>query len=268
MSLSFTQAYPAAPDTFYQTPRPEPSLFQTAPQSEIERNLLEHELVIEALDQLRKHLSREYFYHCLEHTSSVIVNAIRCAVLDGASTRDLELVAIAAAWHDTGFLIQRDHNEPVGASMAIAAMRRHSGYSESEITDVETAILDTQVQPNKELGCMTQTARGRLSAWVLDGDLSNFGHTEFLEVSLLLLREFTGVEIKAAQDLRNPKAIEFLAGSIRMLNAHRFLSRGGQTLFHNQKLRNFELTSRVLANAINGTPESLQKAWEAAHSVL
>lgn len=240
------------------------SLFRAATTAQIGRNLLQHELVVEALALLREKLPQEYFYHNLEHTRSVIVNAIRCALLDGVSTRALELIAIAAAWHDTGFIFQKQRNEPIGAEMAIAAMRNHGGYEDHEIADVATAILDTQVQFNTDLGCMVQTARGRLSSWVLDGDLSNFGQSGFLQVSLLLLREFTGVDVKEAQDLRHPKAIEFLEGSIRMLRAHSYLSQGGQRLFNQQKLRNVVLACRVLSSAIDGTPESLERVWNEA----
>lgn len=244
------------------------SLFQTATSSETERRFLTHELVVEALALLREKLSEECYYHSLEHTKSVVVNAVRCAALDGVSTRDLELIAIAAAWHDTGFIVQRHANEPIGADMALSAMRRHGGYEERELADVATAILDTQVHFDPELGCMAQTAHGRLSPWLLDGDLSSFGHSGFLDVSLLLLREFTGVEVTEAEDLRNPKAVDFFAGTVRMLGAHRYISTGGKLLFDEQKRVNQEIASCVLANAINGTPESLQRAWKAAHCVV
>lgn len=249
-------------------PGSDSSLFQTMAISEVERRLLTHELVGEALDLLREKLPEEYYYHSLEHTKNVIVNAIRCATLDGVSTRDLELLAIAAAWHDTGFIVQKLANEPIGANLAVAAMNRDGGYQENEMADVVTAILDTQVQFDHELGCMVQTARGRLSPWLLDGDLSNFGRRGFLDGSLLLLREFTGIEVKEAEDLRNPEAVDFLASTVRMLGAHRYISTGGQLLFDEQKRVNQENTSRLLANAISGTPESLQSAWKAARSFV
>jgi len=232
--------------------------------SEIERDLLQHELVTEALDLLREKLSAEYYYHNLEHTKSVIINSVRCAELDGATKRDLELIAIAAAWHDTGYIVQKHANEPIAARMVHEAMRRNSRYLESEITDVVTAILDTQVHFDPELGCMAQTARGRISPWLLDGDLSTFGDTRFVETSLLLLREFTGVEVQGAEHLRNPKAVEFLAGTVRMLNAHRYLTTGARTLFDNRKLLNVGVASLLLAHAINGTTESLRKVWDTA----
>jgi hypothetical protein len=223
-------------------------------------------LVTEALDLLRDKLPAEYYYHNLEHTKSVIFNSVRCAELDGASKRDLELIAIAAAWHDTGYIVQKDANEPIAARMVVEAMNRDGRYLESEITDVMTAILDTQVHFDPELGCMAQTARGRISPWLLDGDLATFGDTRFLETSLLLLREFTGVEVHGAEQLRNPKAIEFLAGTVRMINAHRYLTTGAQTLFDKRKLLNLGVASQLLAHAINGTNESLRKAWNTARS--
>jgi HD superfamily phosphodiesterase len=78
---------------------------------------MSHPLVSEALQVLDK-LPEGLYYHNKQHTVNVISAAVKCAELDGISSRDLELLAIAAAWHDTGYINRRNQNEIIGADLA------------------------------------------------------------------------------------------------------------------------------------------------------
>lgn len=101
--------------------------------------LMSHPLVSEALQVLDK-LPEGLYYHNKQHTVNVISAAVKCAELDGISSRDLELLAIAAAWHDTGYIIRRNQNEIIGADLAREAMIRTGLYLPEEIAQVTAAI--------------------------------------------------------------------------------------------------------------------------------
>jgi predicted metal-dependent HD superfamily phosphohydrolase len=225
--------------------------------------LLQHPLVTEAFAILEAQLPSDLFYHNVNHTRSVFEAAVTLALHDELAERDVELLAIAAAWHDVGYIAQRSRNEPIGAQMAKEAMERHGGYSAIEIRDVYTAIIDTEVVFDPNSATVIQKATGRLSAWLLDADLANFGSAEFLPVSLSLFREFTGTRVSSAEDLREQPALEFIAGTLRMLNKHLFQTPAANILLAPQKELNIRLLGNVLAQSIGGTERSRKDAWEA-----
>ncbi len=227
------------------------------------QNVYAHPLVQEALGILHSSLPPDLYYHNVQHTLSVIKATVLCAACDKPPQRDIELLAIAAAWHDVGYVEQRRANEPIGARMAAAAMRRHGSYSDTEIADVVTAILDTEVVSDPATASLIQKASGRLSPWLLDGDLSNFASEVFLPTSLKLFQEFTGAVVSSVKDLEDPAAIQFIASTLRMLNRHEYKSEGARLLLTPQKELSIRRLGNLLAQLIGGTEESRQNAWNA-----
>jgi predicted metal-dependent HD superfamily phosphohydrolase len=230
------------------------------PGSLLTEKLLLAPIIQESLTLLDK-LPVDLYYHNKQHTIDVIKIAIKCAELDGLCNRDIELIAIAAAWHDTGYLIRRQNNEYVGSTLARAAMLRSKNYERCEIADVVTAIRDTEVTMNAGSASMIQTARGRISPWLLDADLANFASPNYLQISFNLFREFSGIEIRKATDLRDEKALSFLASSMRMMCHHTYLTDGGKILLQPQKDVTIKVLADLMAQAMGGTNESLRNTW-------
>ena len=143
--------------------------------------LREHIVVYEALKRLSKELPPDLAYHNLQHTNDVLHQTVALAVRDGLNQDDIVLLVIAAAWHDTGFIRQREKNEAIAAAWAREAMERRGGFTPDEIRDVETAILDTQIKYDVDRKILYQNCTGRLSPWLLDGDLVNFGSKEVIK---------------------------------------------------------------------------------------
>lgn len=235
--------------------------------TELLQTLHAHPLVQEALNLLDRGLPSDLYYHNKQHTLDVIRATVLCASRDDLAPRDIELLAIAAAWHDVGYIEQRRANEPIGARMAEAAMRRHGGYSDIEIADVVTAILDTEVVMDPASASIIQKANGRLSPWLLDGDLSNFASRNFLMVSLNLFREFSGIQVSSVEDLKRPEAIEFIASTLRLLNRHEYKSGGACLLLSPQKELSTRRLGNLLSQLIGGTNESCKNAWDSMMSV-
>jgi hypothetical protein len=229
--------------------------------------LLQSPLIREALAVLNKRLPADLHYHNMQHTLNVLEATIACALRDQLPQRDVELLAIAAAWHDVGYVVQRHNNEPIGAQMAKEAMLRHGGFLPTEIADVVTAILDTQVSMDPESACLVQKAHGRLSPWLLDGDLSSFGSVSFLSASLSLLHECTGISVSSAEALDRKEVVEFLAHTLRMLNRHQFLTHSANLLFGPQKEASTRKLGNLLAQLISGNEVSIKRAWDSMMSV-
>ena len=124
-------------------------------------------------------------YHSPAHTKDVLKQTLELAESDGLGDRDVLLLAIAAAFHDAGFLKQRPKNEPIGAKMAVEAMAKSGRFNQEERDLVEQMILDTQLVMEGP----AQIANCRLSPWLLDADLANLGRDDFWDQTTLLAKE-------------------------------------------------------------------------------
>lgn len=224
--------------------------------------LLEDPIVQQATQLLAEALPKDTYYHNLGHTLDVMEQAVLLAERSDLNKRDIQLLAIAAAWHDAGFIQTKHNNEPIAAQMARAAMETNGSFLHSEIADVEAAILDTQLTYEIASGTSVQRAMGRLSPWLLDADLANFGRTDFFEKTLAVYREIQGVEISSLDGLNSERGIAFLANTLRMMSRHDWQTQSAREILDTQKTLNRSSLAVLLANMISGTPESRIKAWQ------
>lgn len=79
-------------------------------------------LVASICDLLEENLAPNLTYHCLGHTVAVMESATLIAQQEGFSTDEQALLQLAAAFHDSGFCIMRQANEPVGAYLLTSAL--------------------------------------------------------------------------------------------------------------------------------------------------
>lgn len=172
-------------------------------------------IIVDVLEQLKTELPKHLRYHIAPHTDDVMHEAIMFAVEDeqlpdALTERELELLAIASAYHDVGYVVQDKRNEAIGASMAEGAMRNAGGYTEDEIRLVKEAIEDTQLKFENNTPSQ-KPARNRIGRYLLDGDVSNLGRPDFRGNADLLIEE-------DATAVRR----EFLERSARMLAGHQW----------------------------------------------
>ncbi|MEZ4753533.1 MAG: ATP-binding protein [Bdellovibrionota bacterium] len=200
--------------------------------SEKAAELLAKPVISHIIERLDKELPKDLFYHSAEHTKNVFLEAVRYALFEGLTEKDIELLAIAAAYHDAGFIEKREENEVIGAAYAEENMRKH-GYSANEIECVRTMIMDTHLI-HTDAG-LRQLPSSELSKYLLDADLSNFGRKEFFEKSELLRKE-TGVEKE-----------EFLKQSLQLVLNHDWLTLAAKTLRQKKKQENIVELSKLVS---------------------
>ena len=191
--------------------------------------------VAEALTLLRNGLPATLFYHAYTHTEDVICEGDLLASMDALSDRDRELLAVAAAWHDIGFIHSRQGNEPIGAKLAREFLVSLSRYSQQEISLIEQMILDTALVAD-EHGVRRQIPSTSLSRYLLDADLANFGRDDFFEKSDLLRRE-------VGEDL-NP----FRRETLLLVENHSWLTPAAEKLWGEKKRENVERLRELVAH--------------------
>lgn len=204
-----------------------------------------HPIVSGTLALLARDLPKELSYHALPHTEDVISEAIRFAVTDNLAPREIELLAIAAACHDFGFVKSPVLNEPIGAAHAREQMERNGGYSSEEINLVERMILDTALVDTGH--GPRQIPSTDLSRYLLDADLSNFGRDDFFDKG-----ELQRKELGQDQDI-------FRRNSYSLLNSHRWLTNAARALRQKKKEQNLSMLKSMVLSQRDSTSISFDR---------
>jgi hypothetical protein len=199
-------------------------------------NIIELTIIQRALYDIACHLPDNLFYHSIEHTKNVMQTVYDLAVADNLSPRKIEILVVAAAYHDWGYLETSAHNEPIGAKKAVSEMTNIGGYSSTETSEVESAILSTALEKNKD-GVLVQNPRTELGKYLCDADLSGFGRPRFFNDSLNVLKERNGPNISNGADLLNnkDKVLSFLQSTLTMVEAHTYQTPAAKADFDSQK---------------------------------
>lgn len=186
-------------------------------------------MVTGIVDRLRRELDASLSYHRPAHTEDVVQQALTLAKLDALDAHSMLLIAVAAAFHDAGFLVTRSGHESVGADMATAAMAKDKRFSQKDIDIVANMIMDTQVY---QTGAVHRS-NTPLSAWLLDADLANFGRDDFFEQFHLV----------ALENKIEPECL--VSATIDLMDRHTWQSPAGSACFESKKRKNREALTQA-----------------------
>ena len=119
------------------------------------------------------------YYHDLAHTLDVFHAVLRIGKAENIADEEIELLRVAALFHDTGYVQSYENNEHLGAENAAECLPSY-GYSGEQIEKVKNAILATNlgIPPTnifEEVLC--------------DADLDYLGRDDFDSRSGLLFKE-------------------------------------------------------------------------------
>ncbi len=143
--------------------------------------------VAEARRQLATLLPSGLYYHAASHTDDVIREVILLGLTDSLPERSIELLTVAAAFHDTGFIVAGKENETYGAERARSYLSSQDIYSASEIETIYQIILDTKLQFLHD--GPRQVPRSLLAQYLCDADVGNLGRHDFFEKAELYRKE-------------------------------------------------------------------------------
>lgn len=133
-----------------------------------------------AIDQLRSNLDPRLTYHDLWHTQNDVLPAVlRLAAASEVDEEDMELLRVAAAFHDVGFISTIEGHEIIGARM-VAQVLPEFGFSNWQIERIMGMILATR---------LPQSPRNFLEEIMADADLDVLGRDDFPVRNQRLRRE-------------------------------------------------------------------------------
>ena len=132
------------------------------------------------LDKLENDLNRHLYYHGLHHTKDVLTSVEEIAISEGVLDDELMLLKVAAAYHDSGFLVLYKNHEEAGCGIAYEALPKF-GFTPKQIDIVFGMIKATKVP---------QSPKTKLEKIICDADLDYLGRNDFNKISGSLYEEF------------------------------------------------------------------------------
>ncbi len=148
------------------------------------------EMIEELLMKLENSLADHYYYHSLEHTALVVSESRILADAEGLSGREKDLLLIAAAGHDLGYLVSSFDHEKNSARIT-GEYLSGEGMDERELEVVRELILAT---------ALPTSPRTLAEKIICDADLSSAGRSDFPVWAGRLRRELAAVNGKIFTD--------------------------------------------------------------------
>ncbi len=180
-----------------------------------------------------KQNSDSALYHNYNHTLEVVNHTEEIAKGMNLSAEELEIVLIAAMFHDTGYLQNRENHEELSASIAEDYLNEQH-YAQENIKKVIGCIKATKI-PQRPTNILEQV--------ICDADLLNLGKEDCLEKTEVLHKEIEHAIGKSIPEK------DWLKQSIKFFHEHSY---------HTEYVRNRYNKSR---------DENLKKLEEQLHSL-
>lgn len=178
------------------------------------------------------HFTENICYHNIDHTLEVVEAAEFIGRKCNLSERELEIVIVAAWFHDTGYYLGCENHE--NASVGIAAKYLEDRKTDKEFVDaVKKCILSTKIP---------QSPTNLLEKIICDADLFHLASEKFFEKSELLWQEFSYND-----ENMTPKS--WLSQSKKFVEAHRYHTAFGKEKLFPKLKKNLELlNSKINSN--------------------
>lgn len=179
------------------------------------------------LAQLPKNLTYHNPDHTLHPEHGVVAVTRKLATLEHLTPHENELTTVAAYYHDTGYLEQYHHNEPISARIATNTLP-HLGYTPEETKIISDAILTTK-NPTKP--------KNKLEAVLCDADVDNLGRDDFFEKNEAVRNELGITDVE-----------QWYRDTITFLMNHHYYTDTAKKLRDEKKQKNLDQLFDLLLN--------------------
>jgi len=170
------------------------------------------------------HFSEDICYHNIDHTIEVVEAAEIIGRNCHISDRELEIVIVAAWFHDTGYYLGCNNHEEVSAQIASEFLLKH-GKSKKFIEEIKKCIISTKVP---------QHPSSLLEKIICDADLYHLATEKFFEKSELLWKEFSKKDETVTSE-------SWLNQSRQFIEAHRYHTKFGKEKLSPKLKKNLRL---------------------------
>ena len=178
---------------------------------------------IEYVDRvLKENFKPENIYHNQNHTKEVADVAKMLGEKSGFNAEEMEIVTIAAWFHDIGYIKVVDEHETLSADMAEEFLAGLN-YPRKKIDQIRKAILSTK---------MPQSADTKIGEVLCDADLHHLGTKGFFDKN-----ELFRVEMERRWG-KNYSDSEWLEHTIDFFTKQSFFTKAASKMYDEQKQAN------------------------------
>lgn len=170
-------------------------------------------------------------FHTFEHAKAVVKACREIGAAAGLGAEELEVVTLAAWFHDVGYVEGIHGHEERSVAMATSFLREN-GYPEERITLVAGCIRATKMPQNPE---------NLLEQVLCDADIAHLASKRFLESTELVRFE---IEHNMGRKLEE---IEWLTMNIDFVENHQYHTDYARSKYAKQHASNIEALKRRLA---------------------
>jgi len=168
------------------------------------------------VEQSKKYVSEllisleNHYYHQYNHALEVMERAVYLWKKEWLSDENIEILALAWLFHDTGFIIQYDHNEFIWAKIARNFLKSML-YPEDKIEKIEKIIMATDINYKNPKNIFEEIIK--------DADLDYLWRQNFYQNAINLKKELEAI--------KNIKILDpdWQHGSIRFLKEHKYYTK-------------------------------------------
>jgi len=152
------------------------------------------------ISMLQNNLSEFYYYHNQNHTLYVAEKTLEIGSHEQCTEKELELLNLAALWHDTGYTITYNNHEVESCKLARQYLPEYS-YSKPDIEQICSMIMATKIP---------QTPKTKLEEILADADLEYLGTSSYELKSDSLFHELQAIDPSMTIAKWNQLQISFL----------------------------------------------------------
>lgn len=153
------------------------------------------------IDLLKSKIPYKYYYHNYEHTLYVLDKVIEIGTFENRSAKELQLLAAAALWHDTGYINTYKGHEEQSCVLARKYLPEY-GHTMDDIELVCGMIMATKIP---------QSTQNKLEEIIADADLEYLGTSHAAVMANHLFKELNALNPLLTEEAWNNIEIDFLA---------------------------------------------------------
>ena len=152
------------------------------------------------INLLKTKIPSSYYYHNYEHTLYVKEKVIEIGKQENCTAKELELLAVAALWHDTGYINTYKGHEAESCVLARRYLPDY-GYTADDIETVCGIIMATKIP---------QSPQNKLQEILADADLEYLGTGNAAALGNYLFKELNTLDPLLTKEKWNTTEINFL----------------------------------------------------------
>jgi len=195
-------------------------------------------------ESLKKELSSQIVYHTFKHTKEVVNAAYEIGQAENISENDLEILLLAAWFHDIGFIKSFENHEESSKDIATKYLIEKD-FNEAKIAEV-CKIIDATKMP--------QNPKSQLDNIICDADLYHIGTENFREKSNLIRSEWESCSGEIFTD------IEWIEQNEDFISNHAYFTNYAFDKLQHQKTQNWLKTKKDLRKAISKKEDADSKS--------